>query len=74
MADFLPAGDLLETTKAGLDYFTALFGADYPFDKFDQVFVPDSAGAMENVGCVIITESFLFRSKVTDTMHELRAM
>jgi aminopeptidase N len=74
MAGFLDADEMLETTKAGLDYFTGLFGADYPFDKFDQVFVPDNGGAMENVGCVIITESLMFRSKVTDTMHELRAM
>ena len=28
---------------------------------------------MENVGCVTITEQLLFRSKVTDTMYELRA-
>ena len=29
---------------------------------------------MENVGCVTFTEQLLFRSKVTDTMYELRAM
>ena len=29
---------------------------------------------MENVGCVILTESLLFRSKVTDTMYEVRAV
>ena len=68
------ADDILLITRQGLDYFTGLFGGDYPFEKYDQVFVPDNAGAMENVGCVIITESLLFRSKVTDTMYELRAM
>ena len=31
------------------------------------------AGAMENVGCVIVSEQLLFRSKVTDMMYELRA-
>ena len=36
--------------------------------------MPDQCGAMENVGCVILTESLLFRSKVTDTMYELRAV
>jgi aminopeptidase N len=74
MAAFLDVADILLVTRQGLDYFTSLFGSDYPFDKFDQVFVPDNAGAMENVGCVILTESLLFRSKVTDTMYELRAM
>ena len=74
MVAYLDPADVLETTRAGLDYFTSLFGGDYPFDKFDQVFVPDNAGAMENVGCVIISESLLFRSKVTDTVYETRAM
>jgi aminopeptidase N len=73
IADHLDADDVLLVTKQGLDFFTALFG-DYPFDKLDQVFVPDNGGAMENVGCIITTESLLFRSKVTDSMYELRAM
>jgi aminopeptidase N len=74
MVPFLDVADILLVTRQGLDYFTGLFGGEYPFDKFDQVFVPDNAGAMENVGCVILTESLLFRSKVTDTMYEERAV
>jgi aminopeptidase N len=73
MVPFLDTADILLITRQGLDYFTELFG-DYPFGKYDQVFVPDNAGAMENVGCVILTESLLFRSKVTDTMYEERAV
>lgn len=73
MVPFLEADDIVLVTRQGLDYFTGRFG-DYPFDKYDQVFVPDNAGAMENVGCVILTESLLFRSKVTDVMYELRAV
>jgi len=74
MIPYLDAGDVLLITRQGLDYFTGLFAGEYPFDKYDQVFVPDNPGAMENVGCVILTESLLFRSKVTDAMYELRAM
>ncbi len=74
MVPFLDVADILLVTRQGLDYFTGLFGGEYPFDKYDQVFVPDNAGAMENVGCVILTESLLFRSKVTDTMYEERAV
>jgi aminopeptidase N len=74
MAGFLEAEDILLITRQGLDYFTDLFGGDYPFDKYDHVFVPDNGGAMENVGCVIVTESLLFRSKVTETLYEVRAM
>ncbi len=74
MVPFLDVDDIVLITRQGLDYFTGLFGAGYPFEKYDQVFVPDNGGAMENVGCVILTESLLFRSKVTDTMYEQRAM
>jgi aminopeptidase N len=74
MRPYLDAAEVLGLTRQGLDYFTGLFGMDYPFAKYDQVFVPDSPGATENVGCVTITESLMFRSAVTDTMRELRAV
>ncbi len=74
LAAFLEPDDVFAVTRQGLDYYTRLFGTGYPFAKYDQVFVPDSVGAMENVGCVTITESLLFRSKVTDTLYEVRAM
>jgi aminopeptidase N len=74
LARFLETDDILTITRQGFDYFTALFDRDYPFVKYDQVFVPEfSAGAMENVGCVTFSEKVLFRSKVTDMMYELRA-
>jgi aminopeptidase N len=73
MLPYLEAKELFAITTQGLDYFTRLFGTAYPFAKFDQVFVPDNAGAMENAGCVIITESLLFRSRVTGTIRENRA-
>jgi aminopeptidase N len=74
LAPFLEAEDILTITRQGFDYYPALFDRDYPFRKYDQVFVPEfSAGAMENVGCVTISERVLFRSKVTDMMYELRA-
>jgi aminopeptidase N len=73
LAGSLEAGEIFDATRRGLDYYTALFRSDYPFAKYDQVFVPEfSSGAMENVGCVTIAERLIFRSKVTDTMHERR--
>jgi aminopeptidase N len=75
LADYLQADDLFQITRAGLDYYTGLFRGDYPFAKYDQVFAPEySAGATENVGCVILSDEFLFRSRTTDTMYEVRAM
>ena len=75
LASHLEADDMFTVTKQGLDYYTEVFDGPYPFEKYDQVFVPEfSAGAMENAGCVTFSERLLFRSKVTDTMYELRAM
>jgi aminopeptidase N len=74
LAEFLEAEDIWDTTRRGLDYYTALFERDYPFAKYDQAFVPEfSAGATESAACVIWTDALLFRSRVTDSARELRA-
>ena len=74
MTEYLAADDIVDTTRNGLDYYTALFQADYPFAKYDQVFVPEySVGATENAGCVVFTDQLLFRSQVTEALYELRA-
>jgi aminopeptidase N len=75
LAAYLEPADMLGITRRGLDFYAGLFRTAFPFAQYDQVFVPEfSAGAMENAGCVVISEQFLFRSKVTDAMYELRAM
>jgi aminopeptidase N len=75
LAGHLEADDMFAITKLGLDFYVRLFGTGFPFEKYDQIIVPEfAAGAMENVGCVVFSEQFLFRSKVTDLMYELRAM
>jgi aminopeptidase N len=74
LAEHLDPAEIIEITVQGFDFFTGLFELDYPFTKYDQVFVPEYSGAMENAGCVAISETFLFRSKVTDTMYEMRAV
>ena len=75
LAEYLEPEDMFEVTGQGLDFYTDLFDMDFPFAKYDQIFVPEfSAGAMENAACVTFTESFLFRSKVTSLMYESRAM
>ncbi len=74
LASHLDAAAVFELTGQGLDFFTGLFGSGYPFAKYGQVFVPEYPGAMEKPGCVLVTEQLLFRSKVTETLYELRAM
>ncbi|MGB6227445.1 MAG: aminopeptidase N, partial [Pseudonocardiaceae bacterium] len=49
------------------------FGVSYPFEKYDQCFVPEfNAGAMENAGCVTLLEDYVFRSRVTRFLYERR--
>jgi aminopeptidase N len=74
LAGHLDAEALFEVTGRGLDFYTELLGA-YPYAKYGQVFVPEfSAGASEDVGCVLISDQFLFRSRVTAAMDEFRTM
>jgi aminopeptidase N len=74
LARHLDPDELFEVTKQGFDWYHANFGMRYPFDKYDQLFVPEfNAGAMENAACVTIAESYVFRSKVTDARRERRA-
>jgi aminopeptidase N len=74
LSEYLEPDDMFTVTRQGFDFYTELFQAPYPFEKYDQVFVPEfAAGAMENAGCVTFSERMLFRSKVTDAMYELRA-
>jgi len=73
LAGYLEPDDMFAITRLGLDFYERLFGTGYPFEKYDQVLVPEYPGAVENVGCVVIGEMFLFRSKVTDAMYEMRA-
>jgi aminopeptidase N len=74
LAPHLDAGEILEITTQGLDFFERAFERQYPFAKYDQIFVPEfNAGAMENAGCVTFLESYVFRSKVTDAERERRA-
>ena len=75
LAEFMDADNVFATTKQGFEYFERHFGVPYPFDKYDQMFVPEfNAGAMENAGAVTFTEAYVFRSQVTDAMRERRVV
>ncbi len=73
--EFLDADYIFDITRKGFDYFESKFGYPYPFEKYDQLFVPEfNAGAMENAGAVTFTEVYIFRSKVTDAVKERRVV
>ncbi|MET7638938.1 aminopeptidase N [Streptomyces sp. NPDC005438] len=69
------APELLEITRGCLDTYRELFTEPYPFDSYDQAFVPEfNHGAMENPGLVTFREEFVYRSAVTDGERHRRAM
>ncbi|MER5912278.1 aminopeptidase N [Streptomyces sp. NPDC001982] len=69
------ADEILDVTRACFDRFHEKFEEPYPFDSYDQAFVPEfNAGAMENPGLVTFRDEFVFRSAVTDTERQTRAM
>jgi len=75
LAEYLDPEYVFETTKKGFAYYEEKFDVPYPFEKYDQLFVPEfNAGAMENAGCVTFTETYVFRSKVTDAIKERRVV
>ncbi|MDN4479801.1 aminopeptidase N [Demequina muriae] len=74
LADHLDADEMIATVQAGLTLFEDVFGVPYPYEKYDQIFVPEyNLGAMENAGCVTFSEDRLvFRSRASDAMREFR--
>jgi aminopeptidase N len=73
LASHMDADRLFTETKQGFDFYHRNFGVPYPFEKYDQCFVPEfNAGAMENAGCVTFLEDYVFRSRVTRYAYERR--
>ncbi|WP_130799745.1 aminopeptidase N [Streptomyces otsuchiensis] len=69
------AGELWEITRSTFDRFHQIFDEPYPFDSYDQAFVPEfNAGAMENPGLVTLRDEFIHRSAVTDTERQHRGI
>jgi aminopeptidase N len=75
LAEFVDSDYIFDITRKGFEFYEDKFDYAYPFDKYDQLFVPEfNAGAMENAGAITITEVYVFRSKVTDAIRERRVI
>ncbi|HET6937671.1 MAG TPA: aminopeptidase N, partial [Nocardioides sp.] len=67
--------ELRRITEQCFDHYTGLFDEPFPFDTYDQVFVPGlNWGAMENPGCVTYRDEMLPRGPVTEVERRQRAM
>ncbi|MEX1078824.1 MAG: aminopeptidase N [Homoserinimonas sp.] len=75
LSQHVDADYIFDKTREGFAYFEEKFEHPYPFEKYDQLFVPEfNAGAMENAGAITFTETYVFRSKVTDAIKERRVV
>lgn len=75
LAEYVDAEYVFEKTRQGFEFYEKEFDHPYPFEKYDQLFVPEfNAGAMENAGAVTFTESYVFRGQVTDAIRERRVV
>ncbi|MFF8812134.1 aminopeptidase N [Streptomyces pactum] len=69
------AEELLDITRRCFDRYHEIFDEPYPFDSYDQAFVPEfNSGAMENPGLVTFRDEFIHRSAATDAQRQTRAM
>ena len=69
------ADEILALTRACFDHYLEIFTEPYPFDSYDQAFVPElEAGAVENPGCVTFRDEFLYPSAGTRAERQLRGM
>jgi aminopeptidase N len=67
--------NIIDITKKGFEFYGEIFDFPYPYAKYDQIFVPEfNAGAMENVGLITYTDSYVFTSKVPKPLVERRAV
>ena len=75
LTEFVDASYIFDITRKGFEFYEDKFDYAYPFDKYDQLFVPEfNAGAMENAGAITFTEAYVFRSKVSDAIKERRVI
>ena len=60
-------------TQQGFEFFEEAFDFPYPFEKYDQLYVPEyNTGAMENAGAVTLRDEYLPRSRQDAAFYEFR--
>ncbi|WP_406449288.1 aminopeptidase N [Streptomyces sp. NBC_01622] len=67
------ADEMFTLTRQGLAFYAEAFAMPFPQRRYDQVFVPEFGGAMENYGCVTWSDAFLRRAAPTPAEHGLLA-
>lgn len=75
MNQYLDADYIFDITRSGFEYYEKRFSHPFPFEKYDQVFLPEyNMGAMENIGCVTLSENYIFRGRADRALKERRVV
>ena len=73
LVEFLDRDELVKLTRQGFEFFEEIFDFPYPFEKYDQLYVPEyNMGAMENAGCITLRDEYLPRSRQPRSFYEFR--
>ncbi|NEA63295.1 aminopeptidase N [Streptomyces sp. SID12488] len=67
------ADEIFTLTRQGLAFYGEVFVMPFPQRRYDQVFMPEFGGAMENYGCVTWSDAYLRRPVPTPAERELFA-
>ena len=74
LVEHLDRDEVVKITKEGFEFFEEAFDFPYPFEKYDQLYVPEyNMGAMENAGAVTLRDEYLPRSRQDGSFYEFRA-
>lgn len=68
------APELFDLTARGLAFFGERFALPFPQRRYDQSFLPEFGGAMENYGSVTWSDDMLYRSVPTQQERMTRAL
>ncbi len=73
LVEHLDTDELLKLTRQGFEFFEEAFDFPYPFEKYDQLYVPEyNSGAMENAGAITLRDEYLPRSRQDGAFYEFR--
>lgn len=76
LLEHFAAERLIADSQAGFELYERIFDTEFPYDSYDHVYAPQyNFGAMENAGCVTVSEDrLLFRGKTSDALLEFRTV
>ena len=74
LAQYVEVDEWFEITRKGMAFYNNYFDIPYPFEKYDQLIVPEfNIGGMENAAAVSFSEGYVQRQTSDREQRESRA-